>query len=98
MILLGQLPVIFRYFYLLTFYILINVLAIKSAGNKGHGTINTKENENRKDVGRRKSCKRNDPTLLYSFKENEKWGEEEIGGTASAAQYIYVDACPTSKV
>ena len=74
-------------------------LDIKSTGNEGHGAIATKKYEDRKSVKRRKSCKSNEPTLLYDFEENEKSnGEEGIGGTVTASQYIYVDACPTFKV
>ena len=77
----------------------INNLDIKGTGKEGHGTVNTKEYENRKNVERRKSCKRNGPTLLYNFEENEiMGGEEGTGGTATASQYIYVDACPIQKV
>ena len=66
------------------------------AGNEDHERHIIK-NENRKDM-MRKSCRRNEPSLLYDFRENEGTSGEGFGGTASSSHYLYIDACPKRKV
>ena len=71
----------------------MNNLDADEAGNENHGDYFIK-NENRK-VSTRKSCSRNEPSLLYDFRVN---GNAGVGGTASSSHYIYIDACPREKV
>ena len=74
----------------------MNNLDVEETGNENQGAHFIK-NENRK-VSTRKSCSRNEPSLLYNLSVNENARTEGFGGTASSSHYIYVDACPREKV
>ena len=74
----------------------MNNLDVEETGNENHGDYFIK-NGNRK-LSTRKSCSKNEPSLLYDFRVNENEGTEGFGGTASSSHYIYIDACPREKV
>ena len=78
-----------------TFY-QMNITDVNETGNEKQ-EAHVIKNDNRK-VSTRKSCSRNEPSLLYDFRSNEDSRDEGFGGTASASQYIYIDSCLQAKV
>ena len=74
----------------------MNNIDAEETGNEDHGA-HFKKNGNRK-VSTRKSCSKNEPSLLYDFRVNDNTRTEGFGGTASSSHYIYIDACPSAKV
>ena len=70
---------------------------IRTTGNEKDMDHNMNK-ENRK-MNRRKSCSKNEPSLMYEFHENKKVSEENVGSIpTTASHYIYVDSCPKLKV
>ena len=77
-------------------HFLLPSIDIRTTGNEKDIDHNTNK-ENRKK-NRRKSCSKNEPSLMYEFHESKKVSEEHVGSTTTASHYIYVDSCPKLKV
>ena len=71
-------------------------IGIRTTGNDKDIDHNMNK-ENRK-INRRKSCSKNEQSLMYEFHENKNGSEENVGSITSASHYIYVDSCPRLKV
>ena len=77
-------------------HFLLPSIDIRTTGNEKDIDHNMNK-ENRK-TNRRKSCSKNEPSLMYEFHENKNVSEEHVGSITTASHYIYVDSCPKLKV